>query len=524
VYGAIYALGTDSPNSNPLNIGMFTYEYQHPHGAVMPYTGISQYTGQDTLYSYIDLHRHALNAPGSANLPLWTRWPNSGQPTHGYPGGNNVYGDYLSSNTSPLYGTSDWPWYNPVWPEKDGGSVPQNPATDITWERGTFHFSGVGSQRARGEFHISGNSSNQLGIWDIPNRFGPVHNVNGYGSTGYNTEFTGDRRYNVYHFVSKYLFPIEFNLKTKVINSDNSVMPENNIQSSLSISELQTASFDDKVAIAFLDYGDMNLHLRYSNNSGQSFDSLQFNNVENLHDIKYFNNKLKILTKTYDSFYLYTFDPDSLNLNPQPILINQFDSESGVIDAQLITASNDLLMYYQFEKYDEAGTLNTFTKIVSINNPANPVDLENLEPYKYSFAIGSGDSLYIVSNKVSQYYDMVDLYNLYFAKAFLNGVTPTDPDSPNPIPSFKLNCYPNPFNPSLNIDFYLTQETEINLSLYNIKGQKVKNIFNGSLSNGKHHFSCTGVSEENKTLASGIYFVKATGHGINRIQKVILLK
>lgn len=199
LYGAYAAIGGNGDGPEGYRqAGTFTYEYQHPHGAVMPYRGKSQKTNADTLYKYIDFHRHKFIPTGSGGSPLWTRWPGSATASHGFPNPPTNYGDYTSANTAPLYNTSDWPWYNPVWPEKDSGPSPANINTDITWERGILHVFGAIAQRRRGFVHRSGNggaSNPDVGVWNMPYVFGPIHNTNGYGSTGYDKDYHYDNRF-----------------------------------------------------------------------------------------------------------------------------------------------------------------------------------------------------------------------------------------------------------------------------------------------------------------------------------------
>ena len=50
-----------------------------------------------------------------------------------------------------------------------------------------------------------------------------------------------------------------------------------------------------------------------------------------------------------------------------------------------------------------------------------------------------------------------------------------------------LGNYPNPFNPSTTISFSVAQTSSfVNLEIYNMKGQKVKQLVNGPLSAGRH--------------------------------------
>lgn len=88
-----------------------------------------------------------------------------------------------------------------------------------------------------------------------------------------------------------------------------------------------------------------------------------------------------------------------------------------------------------------------------------------------------------------------------------------------------MSVYPNPFNPTTNIAFNLSKSTHVDVSVYNIKGQKVKTLNNNVLSSGNHVISWNGTDSNNKMCASGIYFVSINAQGFNRqIKKISLIK
>ncbi len=88
-----------------------------------------------------------------------------------------------------------------------------------------------------------------------------------------------------------------------------------------------------------------------------------------------------------------------------------------------------------------------------------------------------------------------------------------------PPPTVSLSCYPNPFNPSTTISFELPKAAEIELNLYNLKGQRIKQLFQGRKQSGKHSFEldCEG-------LSSGIYLIRLKGDNFNLIRKISLIK
>ncbi len=80
--------------------------------------------------------------------------------------------------------------------------------------------------------------------------------------------------------------------------------------------------------------------------------------------------------------------------------------------------------------------------------------------------------------------------------------------------------YPNPFNPSTTIEFSLPEDVKnVNLSIYNVLGERVSEIVNGALKAGKYHYEWNG-----KEVASGIYIYELRSEKFSAIKKMLLVK
>ena len=79
--------------------------------------------------------------------------------------------------------------------------------------------------------------------------------------------------------------------------------------------------------------------------------------------------------------------------------------------------------------------------------------------------------------------------------------------------------YPNPFNPSTRISFTLPEKSEVRVDVFNIMGQKVATLADGSFEAGHH--TVTWDASQN---ASGVYFYKLTTGEFAKARKMILLK
>lgn len=68
--------------------------------------------------------------------------------------------------------------------------------------------------------------------------------------------------------------------------------------------------------------------------------------------------------------------------------------------------------------------------------------------------------------------------------------------------------YPNPFNPVTHIRFFVAKTGNVNLSVYNLLGQKVATLFNGNKMPGFYHVNWFGKDETGRSLPSGIYIYR----------------
>lgn len=173
--------------------GIFTFEYQHPHGSTPDFGSISPYTGEDTTYTYVDLQKfiypiNNLVPPSIYGFNMHSD-TNAGK-AFGMDGYPNVSLAYFNSapNTGPNYvfpqGT-DYPWYNPVWPES---------AEFIATERGTAHIYGSIAQRRRGFMHRSGSDDYNHHPGEYHWNMSTYHFGGDHPSTGYDKDYFYDRR------------------------------------------------------------------------------------------------------------------------------------------------------------------------------------------------------------------------------------------------------------------------------------------------------------------------------------------
>lgn len=91
--------------------------------------------------------------------------------------------------------------------------------------------------------------------------------------------------------------------------------------------------------------------------------------------------------------------------------------------------------------------------------------------------------------------------------------------------SYSLNQnYPNPFNPSTEISFALPQDGRVDLSIYNVLGQRVVSLVSRHMEAGRHTVTWDGRDANGNTASSGIYFYRIQANDFVDTRKMTLLK
>jgi hypothetical protein len=85
--------------------------------------------------------------------------------------------------------------------------------------------------------------------------------------------------------------------------------------------------------------------------------------------------------------------------------------------------------------------------------------------------------------------------------------------------TFRLSNYPNPFNPSTNISFYLPDAGNVSLKIYDLLGREAATLINDNLNAGNY-----SVEWNASNFASGIYFYTLKLANYSETKKMLLVK
>ena len=84
--------------------------------------------------------------------------------------------------------------------------------------------------------------------------------------------------------------------------------------------------------------------------------------------------------------------------------------------------------------------------------------------------------------------------------------------------------YPNPFNPITKINYTLPKHAKVNVSIYNVLGQKVVTLLDKKQEYGYHTLTWNGTNSFGKQMATGVYFAKMSAGKFTQTKKMLLLK
>ncbi|MBN2829731.1 MAG: M6 family metalloprotease domain-containing protein [Candidatus Cloacimonetes bacterium] len=194
-----------------------------------------------------------------------------------------------------------------------------------------------------------------------------------------------------------------------------------------------------------------------------------------------------------------------------------------------VVTENSVFSFFA-KTVDETYGMERFRVLVSTGsyNPADFIQIssgEFIEPpttwteYQFSLNDYIGQRVRVAINCVSDGTVALAIDDCTFDQRIAND------ENTQPALKTTLNDnYPNPFNPETTISFDLAHSTQVELTVYNLLGQKVNTLVNEVRESGNHNVVWNGLNEKGKNVSSGVYFYKLQAGTYTYTKKMILLK
>jgi hypothetical protein len=86
------------------------------------------------------------------------------------------------------------------------------------------------------------------------------------------------------------------------------------------------------------------------------------------------------------------------------------------------------------------------------------------------------------------------------------------------------NNYPNPFNPSTQIQYAVPRASNVSLIIYNVLGQQVRTLVDGPQNAGRFTVTWDGRDHSGRVVGSGVYFYRLNAGETSIVKKMLMLK
>jgi len=90
--------------------------------------------------------------------------------------------------------------------------------------------------------------------------------------------------------------------------------------------------------------------------------------------------------------------------------------------------------------------------------------------------------------------------------------------------SWKLIASPNPFNPCTDIEYTIPEDSDVKLTVYDVRGYKVRSLVSGKVSAGMYKVNWNGRDDHGRSLASGVYITQLVAGKANMSKRLTLLQ
>ena len=84
--------------------------------------------------------------------------------------------------------------------------------------------------------------------------------------------------------------------------------------------------------------------------------------------------------------------------------------------------------------------------------------------------------------------------------------------------------YPNPFNPMTQISYQIPQDSDVNITIYDLMGHKIKSLINSSQKAGYKSIFWNATNEIGSPVAAGMYIYTIEAGSFRQSKKMLLLK
>ena len=167
------------------------------------------------------------------------------------------------------------------------------------------------------------------------------------------------------------------------------------------------------------------------------------------------------------------------------------------------------LQWAEIDRFDPNGASDWGERVVDLSNHIGEASVS----LRFRAGTGTAESHYLY-----WYVDDIEVF-------YLKNASGIGDELPSASSGAVLHAAsPNPFNPKTHISFTLTEESDVGLSVFDLRGRLVRTLARGRRPAGTHTLSFDGRDERGSALASGVYTVRLSSGGAERTTRLLMLK
>lgn len=189
-------------------------------------------------------------------------------------------------------------------------------------------------------------------------------------------------------------------------------------------------------------------------------------------------------------------------------VFNGFDSVTLQWETQ--TETNNLGFYILRSVEPDAAQANIVSELIPAANSSQGASYYFEDKSLYD------DGLYYYWLQDVSFAGAVELHGPAMAQVSLNAGGNHSPDIP--LKTGFTRCFPNPFNPSTQLEYYLENSSDVSFEVYNLKGQLVDQFSLRNQSSGFNRYTWE------PQLSSGVYLIRFAAGGKSNTRRVVLTK
>ncbi|MDP8221096.1 MAG: lamin tail domain-containing protein [Candidatus Stygibacter frigidus] len=230
------------------------------------------------------------------------------------------------------------------------------------------------------------------------------------------------------------------------------------------------------------------------------------------------------LVEAYDAALVLQYSVDLIDVFPVELI----RISSPKADLAVTVENNELVFTAKGELYSIV--INIDSASLDLGAPKMASDVMNaVNQEHFAAAIASPE---VLNGEIIRLpYSIIDnqeSVTVYYSVNGVNGeyqIDVQDLESDIPLANALIGNYPNPFNPVTKIQLSIADnDTPVSVNIYNVKGQLVKSLFQGSLDSGYQSLVWNGTDNNNQEAGSGVYFYRVQISGYISMNKMLMLK